>query len=46
MDFEECCAGQVGSSLFWKTLEGEYERGGLAGTNLVFQLTQCWLDRV
>jgi hypothetical protein len=46
LDFEELCAGQVGSSLFWKTLEGEHERGGLAGTNLVFQLTECWFDRV
>lgn len=46
LDFEECCAGQVGSSLFWKTLEDEYERGRLAGANLVFQLTQCWFDRV
>jgi len=46
LDFEECRAGQVGSSLFRETLEGEYERRGLAGTNLVFQLTQRWFDRV
>src|SRR5450631_1458636 len=46
LDFEERCAGQVGSSLVWKTLEGEHERRGPAGTDFVFQLTQCWFHPV
>jgi hypothetical protein len=37
---KERCPGQVLSSLVWKTLKREYQRRRLAGTNLVFQMTQ------
>jgi hypothetical protein len=37
---KERCAGQVLSSLVWTTLKREHQRRRLAGTNLVFQMTQ------
>ena len=42
LDFEVRCAGSVRSSLVWKTLEGEHERGGPARASVVFQLSLRW----
>jgi hypothetical protein len=46
LDVKASCAGQVLSSLVWKTLKREHQRRRLAGTNLVFQMTQRPLQQM
>jgi hypothetical protein len=46
LDVKERCLGQVRSSLLWKTLKREHQRRRLAGTNLVFQMTQRPLQQL
>jgi hypothetical protein len=46
LDVKASCAGQVLSSLVWKTLKREHQRRRLAGTNLVLQMTQRPLQQL